>query len=62
MAATPDKLLKKYKKIVKAYNKLCDKRTPGGKRAMTYEAIYEKLSEQFYLSEAWIERIVKKHS
>lgn len=52
---------KRNKAIVKRYNQLQAIKTPGGKRKYSYEFIYEKLSEQFFLTEFTIDQIIKNH-
>jgi hypothetical protein len=62
MAKTIDKsrLQKRNAKIVKRFYELSDIKTVRGKRKYSYEFIYEKLADQFYLSEYTIGQIIKK--
>ncbi|MBL7902920.1 MAG: hypothetical protein JNK73_13065 [Bacteroidia bacterium] len=60
MALNPERKKRRNAKIISKFNELCDKKTPGGKRLYSYEAMIEKLSEEFDLSEFTIEQILKQ--
>lgn len=62
MAKTIDKsrLQKRNEKIRKRFDELSSIKTPKGKRKYSYDYIYEKLADQFYLAEFTIGQILKK--
>ena len=62
MAKTIDKslLVKRNAKIIKRFTTLSDIKTIKGKRKYSYEFIYEKLSNEFYLAEFTITQIIKR--
>lgn len=51
-------LVKRNAKINKRFNELSNIMSPRGKRKYSYEFIYEKLSNEFYLSTKTIENIL----
>lgn len=63
MAKKVDKSLlkKRNDKIVARFSQLSDIKSPGGKRKYSYDFIYEKLSNEFYLSPITINAIIKTH-
>lgn len=62
MAKKIDKsrLQKRNAKILKRFEELSDIKTAKGKRKYSYEYIFEKLADQFYLAEYTIGQIIKK--
>lgn len=59
MALHPDRKKKRDNKLRSRFNKLDAKKTPKGKPLLTFEAIVEKLSEEFDLSEFRVIQILK---
>lgn len=53
-------LVKRNAKIHKRFNELSNIASPRGKRKYSYDFIFEKLSNEFYLSPKTIENILGK--
>lgn len=51
---------RKHNDMLKYYNKLCDKKTPKGKRELDMDAIIEKVAYKFYLGEKYTEAKLKE--
>jgi hypothetical protein len=60
MALHPERKKKRDAKIQKRFDGLLKKTTPAGKQLFTVDAIIEKLSYEFDLSEFTIEQIIRK--
>ena len=60
MALSPERKKKRDAKVMNRFKTLCDKKTPGGKRLFSYEAIIEQLADEYDLSEFTIEQILKQ--
>jgi hypothetical protein len=52
-------LTKRNKAIVQRFNVLSDIRTPKGKMKYSYDYIYEKISNEYYLSVYTVTKIIK---
>lgn len=52
---------KRNKAIVKRFNELTAIKTPGGRQKYSYDFIYEKLTNQFFLTEFTITQIINHH-
>lgn len=58
MALSPERQNKRNKKIIDAYHCAVNIKTPKGNQLKTKKAIIEELSEEFNLSEFWINKIL----
>jgi len=60
MAYNKESLQRRNEKIWKEYQRLEAMVTPKGRMKHSYEAIYEKVAEKFFLSEHRIQVIIKQ--
>jgi hypothetical protein len=60
MARKKENCISRNEKIYAEYQTQTAKKTPKGKQLLTYQAIVEKLSSKYFLSELTIERILRQ--
>ncbi len=57
----PDKIKQRNDAIVKRFKELIDKKTPKGKCVHSYAYCIERVADEFYLSERWVQFIILNH-